>query len=264
MSSSPPPYASLSTATPEQLFQAWQQDHDEAAREELIERYLPLARKLASRYARSNEPFEDLVQVASVGLIKAVERFDLSHGTAFPSFAVPTIVGELKRHFRDTSWTLQVDRRSQERARAVLSAQQAISATGRSPTVLDLAQFLECDTEEVLEGLQASLAYSAVSLDAPASAGEAASERPSSLSDTLGEADHMLDLADDRATLDTALRHLPKLERRILHLRFDQDLSQREIAELIGVSQMHVSRLLRRALDRLREQLESDRGDQPS
>jgi RNA polymerase sigma-B factor len=262
MSSSTPPYASRTTATAAQLFEAWQQNRDEVAREELIERYLPLARKLASRYARSNEPFEDLVQVASVGLIKAVERFDLSHGTAFTSFAVPTIVGELKRHFRDTSWTLQVDRRAQERARAVLSAQQAISATGKSATVLDIAQFLECDTEDVLEGLQASQAYSAVSLDAPASAGEA-NASGATLSDMLGGTDLTLDLADDRATLDSALRHLPKLERRILYLRFDQDLSQREIAEQVGVSQMHVSRLLRRALARLREQLDSG-GDQPS
>lgn len=254
MSGQTRPYASPGAATPAQLFQSWQQTHDEQAREELIQRFLPLARKLASRYARSDEPYEDLVQVASVGLIKAIERFDPAHGTAFTSFAVPTILGELKRHFRDTCWTVQVDRRTQERARAVLAAQRAIRAVGRSATVMDIAQFLECDPEEVLEGLQASLAYSPISLDAPAPSAEGA-EDETSLFATLGASDERLEQANDRATLDEAVRHLPKLERQVLYLRFGEDLSQREIAERVGISQMHVSRLLRRSLGRLRDQL---------
>jgi RNA polymerase sigma-B factor len=250
-------YASLSTASAEQLFAAWYGERDEAARAELIERYLPLARKLAARYSRTSEPYDDLVQVASLGLVKAVERFNPTLGTAFTSYAVPTIVGELKRHFRDTTWTLQVDRRAQERARAVLAAQRVMTAIGRSPTVADLAEFLGCDAEDVLEGLQASLAYNAVSLDAPATRPGGDGDSVGSLFETVGEPDHRLDRVDDRATLGVAVRHLPKLERRILYLRYGEDLSQREIALRVGVSQMHVSRLLRRALAGLREQLGS-------
>lgn len=247
------PHASSSSAPADQLFEAWQQRQDRQAREELIERFLPLARKLASRYARSNEPYDDLVQVASVGLIKAIERFDPAHGAAFTSYAVPTILGELKRHFRDTSWTVQVDRRSQERARAVLTAQRAIMAVGRAPTVMDIAQFLECDAEEVLEGLQASMAYTPVSLDAPVT--PTATDEETSLASRVGADDERFERVDERATIDAAVQHLPKLEREVLALRFGEDLSQREIAERLGVSQMHVSRMLRRALDRLREQL---------
>jgi RNA polymerase sigma-B factor len=236
-----------------QLFEAWQRHGDRHAREELIERFLPLARKLASRYARSNEPYDDLVQVASVGLIKAIERFDPQHGAAFTTFAVPTILGELKRHFRDTSWTVQVDRRTQERARSVLAAQRAIMAVGRAPTVMDIAQFLECTAEEVLEGLQAALAYSPMSLDAPIEPGGGDEEW--SLAGRVGSDDAGFEQVDERATIDAAVQHLPKLEREVLYLRFGEDLSQREIATRLGVSQMHVSRMLRRALDRLREQL---------
>lgn len=246
----------LSNVAAERLFEAWHHQRDAGARDELIRRYLPLARKLASRYARSSEPFDDLVQVACVGLIKAVERFDPDLGTAFTTFAVPTIVGELKRHFRDTSWSLQVDRRAQERARAVITAQRALTAAGRSPTVMDLAQFMECDAEEVLEGLQAAMAYNAVSLDAPTSSPKGDPGKETSLFDTVGSADGRLEQIDARATIGAAVRHLPKLERRILYLRYGEDLSQREIAGLVGISQMHVSRLLRRSLDRLREQMD--------
>jgi RNA polymerase sigma-B factor len=237
----------------------WRQTHDPQVRDQLIERFLPLARKLAGRYARSNEPFDDLVQVASVGLIKAVERFDPEQGNAFTSFAVPTIVGELKRHFRDTGWTIQVDRRTQERARAVIAAQRMMTAIGRAPTVADLAEFLACDAEEVLEGLQAALAYNPVSLDAPLGGG-ASPEETGSLSDTVGADDDRLEQVDERTTLGAALRHLPKAERRVLYLRFGEDLSQREIAGRLGISQMHVSRLLRRALDALRHRLDDGTG----
>ena len=143
---------------------------DRQARDELIERFLPLARKLARRYAQSSEPYDDLVQVASLGLVKAVERFDPDRGFAFSSFAVPTIVGELKRYFRDTAWALHVDRGAQERARKITDAQQKLSPpTGRMPTVDDIAQYLEISQEEVLDGLQTAEAYGAVSLDAPLS-----------------------------------------------------------------------------------------------
>src|SRR5437588_8738680 len=155
-----------------ELFNRWRRYGDRGARDALIERFLPLARRLARRYLPSSEPYEDLVQVASLGLVKAVERFDPHKGFAFTSFAVPTIVGELKRYFRDSGWALHVDRSAQERARKISDAQQEISArTGRPPTVTELAQYLECSEEEVLDGLQTVEAYDTVSLDAPLASG---------------------------------------------------------------------------------------------
>jgi RNA polymerase sigma-B factor len=233
------------------LFERWRHSKDRQARDELIQRFLPLARKLARRYASSSEPYEDLVQVASLGLVKAVERFDPDRGFAFSSFAVPTIVGELKRYFRDTAWALHVDRGAQERARKISDAQQRLSSlTGRMPTVDELAQYLEMTQEEVLDGLQTAEAYGAVSLDAPLSSED---DEESSRLDAIGHEDQRLGLVDDHATIFAAARHLPTREREILYLRFGEDLTQSEIAERIGVSQMQVSRLLRRSLHRLRE-----------
>jgi RNA polymerase sigma-B factor len=234
-----------------ELFRRWTEYGDRRARDQLIERFLPLARKLARRYASSGEPFEDLVQVASLGLVKAVERFDPGRGFAFTSYAVPTIVGELKRYFRDSSWALHVDRAAQERARRISEAQQLLSASlGRPPTVGELAQYLELSEEEVLDGLQTAEAYDTVSLDAPV--GGNADLAPSRL-EALGDDDGRLGLIDDQATIFAAARHLPHRERQALYLRFSEDLTQTEIAERIGVSQMQVSRLLRRSLQRLRE-----------
>ena len=238
------------------LFDRWRRYGDRAARDELIQRFLPLAHKLARRYIHSSEPYEDLVQVASVGLVKAVERFDPGRGYAFTSLAVPTILGELKRYFRDSGWALHVERGAQERARQITAAQQAVSArTGRVPTVSELSQYLELSDEQVLDGLQIAEAYDAVSLDAPpaSDAGGAASRL-----ETIGEQDELLELIDDAATIFAAARHLPERERQVLYLRFGEDLPQTEIARRIGVSQMQVSRLLRRSLARLRE-LTADR-----
>jgi RNA polymerase sigma-B factor len=233
------------------LFERWRDDGDRRARDELIERFLPLARKLARRYTSSSEPYDDLVQVASLGLVKAVERFDPARGYAFTSFAVPTIVGELKRYFRDSAWALHVDRSAQERARRIADAQRQISSrTGRPPRIDELAVYLEMSQEEVLDGLQVAEAYDAISLDAPI-AGE--DEDMSSRLDALGREDYELDRVDEQATIFAAARHLPKREREILFLRFNEDLTQSEIAARLGVSQMQVSRLLRRSLDRLRE-----------
>ena len=240
-----------------QLFERWRRSNDRQARDELIERFLPLARKLARRYSQSSEPYEDLVQVASLGLVKAVERFDPGRGFAFSSFAVPTIVGELKRYFRDTAWALHVDRGAQERARRITDAQQKLSArTGRMPTVDELAQYLEMSQEEVLDGLQTAEAYGAVSLDAPV--GE--DDEETSRLEAIGADDQRLELVDDHATIFAAARHLPTREREILYLRFGEDLTQSEIAERVGVSQMQVSRLLRRSLARLRELTEERTG----
>jgi RNA polymerase sigma-B factor len=238
------------------LFERWHVHRDRRARDELVRRFLPLAHKLARRYVRSSEPYEDLVQVACLGLVKAVERFDPSRGYAFTSLAVPTILGELKRYFRDSSWALHVERGAQERARQITAAQQAISArSGRTPTIPELCEYVELSEEEVLEGLQTSEAYDAISLDAPpANDGEGMASRL----ETIGGQDEQLALVDDAATIFAAARHLPVRERQVLFL-LGEDLPQTEIAQRIGVSQMQVSRLLRRSLHRLRELTDSGR-----
>src|SRR5581483_4584898 len=212
--------ASAATSGSSELFERWHRYGDRNARDALIERFLPLARKLARRYVPSSEPYEDLVQVASLGLVKAVERFDPTRGFAFTSFAVPTIVGELKRYFRDSGWALHVDRSAQERARKITDAQQQISSrTGRAPTVSELAQYLEISEEEVLDGLQTADAYDAISLDAPLQTDE---DGTTTRIDTLGDDDERLDLVDDHATIFAAAKHLPRRERQILYLRFGE------------------------------------------
>lgn len=242
---------SAATSGSSELFERWHRYGDRRARDELIERFLPLARKLARRYVPSSEPYEDLVQVASLGLVKAVERFDPGRGFAFTSFAVPTIVGELKRYFRDSGWALHVDRSAQERARKIIEAEQQITVqTGHSPTVNELAQYLEMSEEEVLDGLQTAEAYDAISLDAPLQSDE---DGVTTRLDSIADRDERLGLVDEQATIFAAARHLSVREREILFLRFTEDLTQTEIAERVGVSQMQVSRLLRRSVQRLRD-----------
>jgi RNA polymerase sigma-B factor len=222
---------------------------DLAAREELVERFLPLARDLALRYTYADEPFDDLLQVASLGLIKAIDRFEPGRGTKFTSYAAPTILGELKRHFRDKGWSLHVPRDLQERTLAVSRATEVLSKElGRSPKVREVAQHLGCSIEKVLEAQEAAASYEAASLDAPAARDEGES---ASLVDMLGREDSAYELVEDRDAIATSWLALPELERQVLQLRFMEDLTQREIGEKIGYSQMHVSRLLRRALKRL-------------
>jgi RNA polymerase sigma-B factor len=240
----------------EVLFDRWQKGQDRSARDELVERFLPLARKLARRYSGAREPFEDLLQVASLGLVKAVDRFDSSRGTAFSSFAVPTILGELKRYFRDLGWAVHVPRGAQERAVKVEEAQQTLSArTGHAPTVTEIAEYLEFSIEEVLEALETSRAHHATSLDAPYDDGEGES---GTVVDAVGQEDPVLRLADDRLTVGVAARQLSDREREVLALRFVHDLTQTQIAERIGVSQMQVSRILRRSIAQLSELAELD------
>jgi len=232
------------------LFRRWFEHRDMRDRDLLIERFLPLARRLAMRYASPKESYDDLVQVASLGLVKAVERFDPTRGFAFTSFAVPTIVGELKRYFRDSAWALHVDRSAQELARRIGEATRELtSSLGRSPTVQELAAHLDCSEERVLEGLQTAEAYDTVSLDAPR--GTSADEEDRF--EILGDEDVRLDRIPEGATIFAAAQNLPERERRILYLRFGEDLTQAEIADQIGVSQMQVSRLLRKSVARLRE-----------
>jgi len=231
------------------LFVRWQQHGDRQARDELAQRFLPLARKLARRYSGAREPFDDLLQVASLGLVKAIDRYDLERGTAFSSFAVPTILGELKRYFRDLGWAVHVPRGAQERAVKVEEAHQQLSArSSRAPTVFELAEYLELSIEDVLDALETSRAHHASSLDAPYDDGEGES---GSMVESFGDVDPSLLSADVRVTIAAAARQLPAREREVLALRFVHDLTQTQIADHIGVSQMQVSRILRRAISHL-------------
>jgi RNA polymerase sigma-B factor len=235
------------------LLERYHLDGDTAAREEVIERFLPLARRLARRYERPDEPIDDLVQVASMGLVKAVDRFDPNRGVAFSSFAVPTILGELKRYFRDVGWAVHVPRSIQERALEVNRAATELSrALGRSPTTSELAAATELSREEVLEAVEAATAYDSVSLETPGATGEGDGEM---VGEQLGVEERGYELAEYSATLAPELRALPDRDRRVLYLRFVEDLTQSEIAERIGVSQMHVSRLIRGALAKLRSEI---------
>jgi RNA polymerase sigma-B factor len=227
------------------------QTGDVHAREELVARYLPLARQLARRYQHADEPLDDLIQVASLGLVKAVDRFDPSREVAFSSYAVPTIVGELKRHFRDRTWSLRVPRELQE---LVLRTDRAVARLAvdlhRQPTVAEIAAALELSEEAVLEALAAAGAYRAGSLDAPR--GRAEHDEGDSVGDALGVDEEGFDDAETRATLGPLLARISKRERLVLRLRFVEDMTQAEIGAEIGVSQMQVSRLIRQALARLR------------
>jgi RNA polymerase sigma-B factor len=227
----------------------YHRDGNLAARDELVERCLPLARELARRYIYTDEPFDDLLQVASLALIKAIDRFDPDRGSKFASFAAPTILGELKRHFRDKGWALHVPRDLQERALAVGREAEALSKRlGRSPKPREVARALGCSVEQVLEAQQAAASYEATSLDTPTTRDD---DDAASLIDLLGGEDNAYELVEDRDEIASAWQTLPEMERSVLELRFVHDLSQREIGERIGHSQMHVSRLLRRALSRL-------------
>jgi RNA polymerase sigma-B factor len=237
------------------LFVRWQQGCDQRARAELVDRFMPLARKLARRYA-GLEPFDDLLQVASIGLLKAIDRFDPGHGAAFSSFAVPTILGELKRHFRDTGWFVHVPRRAQELALKVQEAQECLSARSeRSPTVQELAHYMEISVEEVVDALEAGAAHHSTPLDAPV--GRKDGER-ATLADTFGAEDDRFELIDARVTLGAVAGELSERERLVLTLYFLEERTQSQIAEELGVSQMQVSRILRRAVERLRELTEHD------
>jgi RNA polymerase sigma-B factor len=222
---------------------------DARAREELIERYMPLARSLALRYRRASEPLDDLVQVASVGLVKAVDRWDPERGLAFSSYAVPTILGELRRYFRDATWDVRPARDLQELCLSVEEAREALWAElGRSPTVADLAGRLDRQPEEIVEALQATEGRSVRSLDAPVHEEEGDS---ASAGDLLGHDDAEFDRVEAGITIERMTGILDERAREILRLRFQEDLLQSEIAERVGCSQMHVSRIIRSSLEKL-------------
>jgi RNA polymerase sigma-B factor len=235
------------------LLERYHRSGDQAAREALVERFLPLARQLARRYQRGGEPLDDLIQVASLGLLKAIDRFEPSRDTAFSSFAVPTILGELKRHFRDRGWSVRVPRDLQELSVRVDRVADDMSCDlGRAPTPAEIAAHIGVSTEQVLEAREAAGAYRAVSLDRPRDD----DEESDGMTDTMGVEDPGFRLAEDAATVARLMTVLGDREREVLRLRFAEDLTQSEIGQRVGVSQMHVSRLIRQAVARLRDAAE--------
>jgi RNA polymerase sigma-B factor len=232
------------------LFERYRRSGKAADREAIVVRYLPLARRLAARYVRAGQPFDDLFQVACVGLIQAVDRFDPERPSAFSTFAVPTIVGELKRYFRDKSWVVRVPRPQQELGlKAERAAEELSGRLGRWPSIPELADALGAGHEEVLEALAAISACRPVSLEAPVTDDEEGGE---TVGDTLGGNDGGYGRAEQRAVLDGLLGDLSTRDREIVRLRFEDDLTQQQIADRVGVSQMQVSRILSRSLPRLR------------
>ncbi|MEZ0066036.1 RNA polymerase sigma-B factor [Streptacidiphilus sp. MAP12-20] len=220
-------------------------------RNQLVRMHIPLVEHLARRFRNRGEPLDDLTQVATIGLIKSVDRFDPERGVEFSTYATPTIVGEIKRHFRDKGWAVRVPRRLQELRLSLTSATSELSQRhGRSPTVHELAEQLGISEEEVLEGLESANAYSTLSLDVP----DTDDESPA-VADTLGAEDDALEGVEYRESLKPLLAQLPQREQRILVLRFFRNMTQSQIAAEVGISQMHVSRLLARTLAQLREKL---------
>jgi RNA polymerase sigma-B factor len=237
--------------TDQELFIAYHTGGDRSARDQLVERFLPFARKMALRYNYTQEPLDDLVQVASLGLLKAIDRFDPERGHRFTSFAAPTILGELKRHFRDKGWGVHVPRDLQERALKMGRKKERLAQLlGRSPTLQELAEALGCPLEEVLEASEVVRNYEPASLDAPVARED---EETSALVELIGGEEEGFELAEKREAIARTWNELSELERRVVALRCVHDMTQREIGEQIGYSQMHVSRLLRRSVTRLVE-----------
>src|SRR3954452_7567520 len=238
------------------LLRRYHEHGDISARQELIERHVDFVRRLAQRYARRGEQLEDLTQVGCVGLIKAIDRYDGGFGASLTTYAAPNVLGEIKRHFRDRGWSVRVPREIQElNVKLTKTVDELTTKLGRSPRVEELAQATHTTIEQVLEALESSSAYSALSL----SEGPDTDEDGGGPMETLGEDDEAYEQSEQRMTLATGIQRLPARERAILHLRFFEGLTQSEIADRVGISQMHVSRLIRNSLDRMRDELE--RGD---
>ena len=237
-----------------ELLRRYQEDGEVAARQELIERHIEFVRRLASRYARRGEQLDDLTQVGCVGLIKAIDRFDGGFGASLTTYAAPNILGEIKRHFRDRGWSVRVPREIQElNVKLTRVVDELTTKLGRSPSPEELAEATHTSVEQVLEALESSAAYSAISLSEGPNPDEEGGGGPL---ETLGEDDAGFERSEDRLTLATGIQRLPARERAILHLRFFEGLTQSEIAERIGISQMHVSRLIRNSLNKMRSELE--------
>ena len=242
------------------LFARYLDQRDPVDRDMLVERFLPLARQLARRYQRPDEPFDDLFQVACLGLINAIDRFSLERDVAFSSYAVPTILGEIKRYFRDRTWSVRVPRDLQD---LTLKVERAVTeldrALHRKPTIDEISAEVGADAEDVLEALEASGAYRATSLQTPWGADDDSGD---TLGDAIGHQERGFAQAEDRATIEHVMRVITPREREVLRLRFIEDLTQEEIGERVGVSQMQVSRIIRQSLARLRSYVTAQEGAQ--
>ena len=242
------------------LLRRYHEQGDLAARDELIEQYLSLVRSLARRYAYRGEQLDDLVQIGAIGLIKAIDRFDMSRGVELTTYATPNIIGEIKRHFRDKGWAVRVPRGLQELSVQLSKLVEQLTVhLSRSPTIAEIAKEAGVEEELVLEAIESGRAYSSVSLSAGAIGDEEGELDPL---ETIGTVEHEYEVSEDRAMLAPGFRVLDERERRILHLRFFEGLTQSQIAEQVGISQMHVSRLIRRALEKIREEI-AENEDEP-
>jgi len=239
-----------------ELFIRYRTQGDQAARDQLAEMYLNLVKYLASRFRNRGEPIDDLVQVGTIGLIKAIDRFDIERAVEFTTYATPTIVGELKRYFRDKGWAIKVPRRLQELSFKVNHAIDSLTQQiQRTPTVPEIAAFLDVTPDDVFEALETSEAYNFVSLETDRNSD---GQETFSILEYVGKDDQLMSVVEDRTTLSAALKELTPQEQRVLYLRFFEGLTQTEIAKMLSISQMQVSRLLRRTLRVLRENLVAD------
>jgi RNA polymerase sigma-B factor len=239
------------------LLRRYHEQGDLAAREQLIEQYMSLVRSLARRYSYRGEQLEDLVQIGAIGLIKAIDRFDVNRGVELTTYATPNIIGEIKRHFRDRGWSVRVPRGLQElNIQLSRLIEQLTVQHGRSPTIPELAKAAGVTDEEVLEALESGRAYTSLSL----SAGSGGHDDDGELDplESLGTEEHQYEVSEDRAVLEPGFRVLDARERKILHLRFFEGLTQSQIAQQVGISQMHVSRLIRRSLEKIREEIAAE------
>ena len=239
------------------LLRRYHEQGDLAAREQLIEQYMSLVRSLARRYSYRGEQLEDLVQIGAIGLIKAIDRFDVNRGVELTTYATPNIIGEIKRHFRDRGWSVRVPRGLQELNLQLSRLIEELTVQhGRSPTIPELAKAASVTDEEVLEALESGRAYTSLSL----SAGSGGHDEDGELDplESLGTVEHQYEVSEDRAVLAPGFRVLDERERQILHLRFFEGLTQSQIAQQVGISQMHVSRLIRRSLEKIRDEIAAE------
>jgi len=238
------------------LLRRYHEDGDLQAREQLIEQYMSLVRSLARRYSYRGEQLEDLVQIGAIGLIKAIDRFDLDRGVELTTYATPNIIGEIKRHFRDKGWSVRVPRGLQElNVQLSRLVEQLTVQYSRSPTIPELAKAAGVEEEEVLEALESGRAYTSLSLSVGGGGGDDDDLDPL---ESLGTEEHQYEVSEDRAVLAPGFKALDERERKILQLRFFDGLTQSQIAQQVGISQMHVSRLIRRSLEKIRETIAED------
>jgi RNA polymerase sigma-B factor len=243
------------------LLKRYHEQGDVSAREQLIEQYMPLVRSLARRYSYRGEQLEDLVQIGAIGLIKAIDRFDVDRGVELTTYATPNIIGEIKRHFRDKGWSVRVPRGLQElNVQLARLVEQLTVQLARSPTIPELAEAAGVEEEEVLEALESGRAYSSISLS---TGGGGEDDDELDPLESLGEEEHEYEVSEDRVVLEPGFKVLDERERTILHLRFFKGLTQSQIAQQIGISQMHVSRLIRRSLEKIRAEIAAEEVEQP-